>query len=152
MGVVVEDSGTTSVTYVLLKLDADFPSKLCVCLDNSRVSFLLTPTFALFSFGLNVVAKLPLPKNTSGCGYELGTSGHKFQYKKEENVSWEMVFWQCLQFSYLFPLSSALRLQVAIWTIPRISGGSSCYVRLRLSIPEEDKPKVKHEIGPIRLV
>lgn len=30
MGVAVEDSGTSAVTYVLLKLDADFPSRLSV--------------------------------------------------------------------------------------------------------------------------
>ena len=42
--------------------------------------------------------------------------------------------------------------QMAVWTVPRIQGGASCYVRLRLSMPEEDKHKVRQEVGPIRCV
>lgn len=101
---VVEDSLAPGRTDVLLKLDADFPARC---------------------HGTAIVIRAPMPKGTTSCGYELGTSGQSFSYKKEEKL--------------------------AVWTIPKMRGASAVYCRLKLTTSENDQRNVKKDLGPISM-
>ena len=70
--------------------------------------------------------RAPLPKGTTSCGYELGTTGQSFVYKKEEKM--------------------------AVWTIPKMRGAGAVYCRLKLTTSEADQRSVNKDMGPIRCV
>eukprot|EP00056_Hartaetosiga_gracilis_P022948 m.34145 g.34145 ORF g.34145 m.34145 type:complete len:440 (-) comp9907_c0_seq1:104-1423(-) len=74
-------------------------------------------------YGTNIVIKATLPKTTIGCGHEFGTSGHKFSFNKEDKV--------------------------VTWTIPRLTGSASVYLRLKLSF--ESQSQISKELSSISM-
>jgi len=98
----IEDAHGDSRVDVIIRLDCDIPAK---------------------SHGSNIAVRIPLPKDTTSCAYELGAAGQTVEYKKEERV--------------------------AHWKLSKVSGGLSYYCRLKLMMP--DIAKVRQEVGPISL-
>eukprot|EP00041_Stephanoeca_diplocostata_P004609 m.47741 g.47741 ORF g.47741 m.47741 type:complete len:447 (-) comp15235_c0_seq1:217-1557(-) len=99
-----EDSSDHGRTDVVVRLDCDIPPK---------------------SFGSNILVRVPLPKATSSCSYELGAPAQSVEYKKDEKV--------------------------AIWKLTKANGGLSYYCRLKIMTPEEEARSVQADIGPISL-
>ncbi len=70
---------------ILVRLDCDYPTKVT---------------------GATVTVRVPLPKYTTGCAYELGAPGQTVEYKKDART--------------------------AVWRLARAAGGLSYYCRLKV--------------------
>eukprot|EP01147_Barroeca_monosierra_P009438 gene9438-1680_t len=89
-----------------------------------RVSVVIDDCTTPESHGANVIIKGTLPKATVGCGHDFGTPGHKFAFSKDDKTY--------------------------SWTIAKMPGGASCYLRLRLSL-NDDNTSFSREMGPISM-
>eukprot|EP00729_Bicosta_minor_P003907 gene3907-22990_t len=89
---------------VIVRLDCEFPSD---------------------ATGTTCKVKVPLPKFTTSCAYELGASGQTLKYDKDDKV--------------------------ATWDLTKVSGGLSYYCKLKLMIPEDQARNVSSEVGAVSL-
>lgn len=75
------------------------------------------------SFASNIVVRIPLPKVTTACAYELLTPGQQAEFRKDEKVF--------------------------LWRIPKLMGTVTSFLQLKIMTADADKRLVANELGNI---